>query len=102
MVEVDRVDRLELDEVLDLDRARLLGVELLELVARHHDVLLGRDLVALDDVLVGDLLAVGLGDALVAHAGAVARPQLAEAHLLARDGAVELHGHVEEPEADGT
>ena len=66
MVEVDRVDVVEVDEVEDLDRARLLRVDLLELVLGDHHVLLGRDLVALDDVLVGDLLAVGLGDALVA------------------------------------
>src|SRR5204863_444751 len=85
---------------LDLDRLGLLRVELLELLTRHDDVLLGRDLVALDDVLVRDLLAVGLGDPLVPDAGAVARPQLTEAHGLPRHGAVQPHGHVQEPEAD--
>ena len=63
-------------------------------------VLLGRHLVALDDVLVGHLLAVRLGDPLVADARAVLLAQLAKAHVLARDGAVQLHGHVQEPEAD--
>src|SRR6185295_1185124 len=61
---------------------------------------LGRDLIALDDLLVGDLLAVGLGHPLVPDARAVARAKLAEAHGLPRHGAVELHGHVQEPEAD--
>jgi hypothetical protein len=41
--------------------------------------LVGRVLVALDDLLVGDLLAVGLGNALVLHAGAVALAKLPEA-----------------------
>ena len=100
VVEVDRVDLVEIDEVLDLDRPRLLGVELLELLPGQNDVLLGRDLIALDDLLVGDLLAVGLGHPLVPDARAVARAQLAEAHRLARHGAVQLHGHVQEPEAD--
>ena len=83
MVEVDGVDVVEVDEVLDLDRPRLLRVDLLELVPRDHHVLLGRDLVALDDVLVGHLLAVGLGHALVADTRAVLLAQLAEAHVLA-------------------
>ena len=71
MVEVDRVDVVEVDEVLDLDRAGLLRVELLELVAGDDDVLVGGDLIPLDDVFVGDLLAVGLGDPLVADPRAV-------------------------------
>ena len=100
MIEVDRVDLVEVDEVGDLDRPGLLRVELLELVLGDHHVLLGGDLVALDDVAVLDLLAVGLGDALVAHARAVGLAQLAEAHRLLRDGGIELHGHIEEPEAD--
>ena len=100
VLEVDGVDLVEVDEVLDLDRAGLLGVELGQLVAAQRHVLVGGELVALDDVVVGDLLAVGLGDALVAHAGAVLLAQLAEAHGLLRDRAVQLHGHVQQPEAD--
>ena len=100
VIEVDRVDLVQVDEVLDLDRPRLLRVELLELVTGDDHVLLGGDLVPLDDVLVGHLLAVGLRDALVADPRAVGLAQLAEAHRLLRDGGVELHGHVEEPEGD--
>jgi hypothetical protein len=100
LVEVDRVDLVEIDEVLDLDRAGLLRVELLELLAGQHDVLVGADLIALDDLLVGDFLAVLLRDALVADARPVSLAQLLEAHRLLRRRAVELHGHVQEPEAD--
>jgi hypothetical protein len=38
----------------------------------------------------------------VTNPGAVVLPQLAEAHRLLGDGAVELHGNVEQPEADRT
>ena len=100
LLEVDRVDVVEIDEVLDLDRAGPLRVELGELVAAQDHVLVGRVLVALDDLLVGDLLAVGLGDPLVLDPRAVALTELAEAHGLLGDRAVELHGHVEQPEAD--
>ena len=74
MVEVDRVDLVEIDEVLDLDRLGLLRIELLELVAGQHHVLLGRDLIPLDDLLVGDLLAVRLGDPLVADRASCRSP----------------------------
>jgi hypothetical protein len=70
-VEVDGVDLVEVDEVLDLDRFRLLGSHVLELVLGEDHVLLGGDLVALDDLVVRDLLAVLLGDALVPHAGVI-------------------------------
>jgi hypothetical protein len=102
LLEVDRVDVVEIDEVLDLDRAGLLGVQLGELVAAEHHVLVRRVLVSLHDLLVGDLLAVGLGDALVPDPGAIALPELTEAHSLLGDGAVELHRHVEQPKADRT
>src|SRR5262249_48337292 len=100
LLEVDGVDVVEVDEVLDLDRAGPLRIELGELVLGQEDVLVRRVLVALDDLLVGDLLAVGLGHALVANPRAVALAELAEADGLLGDRAVELHGHVQQPEAD--
>ena len=100
LLEVDGVDLVEVDEVLDLDRAGLLRVEVRELLARQGHVLVGGELVALDDVVVGDLLAVCLGHALVAHPGAVLLAQLAEAHGVLRDRAVQLHRHVQQAEAD--
>ena len=68
---------------------------------RDDHVLVRRDLVALHDVLVGDLLAVGRADPLLLDPHPVGVVQLVEADGLLRNGAVELHGHVHEPEADG-
>jgi hypothetical protein len=53
----DRVDLLEVDEVLDVDGAGPLGVERLELLRRDDHVAVLRELVALHDVVVGDLVA---------------------------------------------
>ena len=102
VVEVDRVDLVQVHELLDLDRARLLGVQCLELLGLDHHVLVRADLVALDDVVVGHFLAIRGADALLLDAHVVAVVELVEAHRLARDRAVELHGHVDEPETDGT
>src|SRR5262249_54816700 len=95
-----RVDVVEVDEVLDLDCAGPLGIELGELVLGQYHVLVGRVLVPLDDLLVGDLLAVGLRHALVPDPRAVTLTELAKTDGLLRDRAVELHGHVQKPEAD--
>ena len=61
----------EVDEVLDLDGLRLLRIERLELARLDDHVAVGRDLEALDDVVVGDLVARRGVDALLldAHAG---------------------------------
>src|SRR5207302_9881296 len=59
------------------------------------------DLVALDEVLPRDLLAVGRARPLLLDADAVGFVQLVEAHGLLRDGAVELDRDVHQPEADG-
>ena len=99
---VDRVDLVEVDEVLDVDRPGGLGVERLELLRGDDHVPVGRDLEALDDLLVGHLLA-GLGrHPLLADAGARPLLQLVEPHVLGGDGAEQLHRHVDQPEADGT
>ena len=60
VVVVDRVDVLEVDEVLDVDRARALGIERVELVGRDHDVAVLGQLEALDDLVERHLLP-GLG-----------------------------------------
>ncbi len=65
LVEVDGVDLLELDEVLDVDRAREGGLQRGELLGLDHDVAFGGDFIALDDLRVGDLLFVDGADALM-------------------------------------
>ena len=101
MVVEDRVDVGELDELLDVDRPGLLRVERVELVALDDDVAVGRELVALDDVLVGDLVAGARVDAALLDAHAGLAVELVEAHRLARDGGVELHRHRHQTEGDG-
>ena len=102
VVVVDRVDVGELDEVLDLDRLGLLGLQRLELAGLDDHVAVGRELEALDDVVVGDLVARRGVDALLrdAHAGLAA--ELVEAHGLAVDRAVELDGDGDQAERDRT
>ena len=98
LVEVDPVDFLQLDEVLDLDRARELGRDRRELVVLDDDVALRGDLVAAHDFVVGDLLVVGEAEALGVDARVVGGVEMVEVHRLRADGAVELHGHAHEPE----
>jgi len=98
----DRVDLVEVHEVLDVDCAGLLGGEAVELLRRDHHVALGADLVALDEVLVRDLLAGARVHALLLDALVVLAVELVEAHGLARDRAEQLHGDVHQPEADGS
>jgi hypothetical protein len=62
---------------------------------------LGGDLVALDDVLERDLVAGGRIDPLLADPCARLGRELMEADGLGGGGALELDGHVDEPEADG-
>ena len=101
MVVVDGVDLVEVDEVLDVDRPGGLGVEGVELLGRDHHVGVRAQLVALDDVLVGDLLAGGGRDPLLLHPRLALGVDLVEADVLGRHRAVELHRHVHQPEADG-
>ena len=100
LVVEDRVDLRGLDELLDFDRLGLLGVERLEFGRLDHDVLIGGDLVALDDVLVGHLLAVGRADPPLLDARVIGVVELVKVHRLARDGAVELDRHVHQSERD--
>ena len=100
VVVVDRVDLGEIDELLDVDRLGRLGVERVELLGLDQHVAVGRELVALDDVLEGDLVAGRRVDPLLADASAGLARQLVEADRLGRGCAVELDGHVDQPEAD--
>ena len=58
--QISRIDLAAVDELVDLDGSRRFQRDVLELLLRHLDEGVGVDLVALDDVLVGDLLA-GVG-----------------------------------------
>ena len=97
VVVVDRVDLLEVHEVLDVDRARLLRLERLELLGRDRHVVVRADLVALDDLLVRDLVTRGRVHPLLADALARLGVDLVEPDGLARDGAVELDGMLTSP-----
>ena len=100
MVVEDRIDLIQLDEVLYLDRARFLGLERVELLRLDHHVAIGSQLVAFDDVLVGDLLVVLGIDALLGDPRSGLAGKLVKAHRLAVDGAVQPHRHGHQPEAD--
>ncbi len=61
MVGADQIARVDVglvDELVDFDRARGLQRDLLELLPQDLDVLALLELIALDDVLVGDLFAL--------------------------------------------
>jgi len=60
VIEADQISRINLaavDELVDLDRPRRFQRDVFEFLLRHFDEGIGVDLVPLDDVLVGDLLA---------------------------------------------
>ena len=95
-----RVDVGEVDELLDLDRARRLGVERGELLVGDEHVLTRCELVALRQRLGRHLGAVGLGHPLLLDAGARAGVDLVEVHRLARHRSEELDRDADQPEAD--
>ena len=78
LLEHHRVDLVEVDELLDVDRARGLHGHGVEVLVREHHVAVLLDLVALHDVLEGDLFAVLLAHALVADPPAVLVVELVE------------------------
>src|SRR5580693_1861605 len=99
-IEVDRVDFLELDEVLHLDGAREQWFQGLKLARLDGYVAIGRYLIALDDLLQGDLFTVERADVLLVDAPIVEGMDLVEVDRLARDGAVQLYGHADQAEAE--
>ena len=95
--EEDRVDVDQADEIGDLDLARLLRLGRLELLLGEDDVLAAAEVVALDDPVLGDLLAGPLVDLLVADP--VGRPllKLVEVDALVRRGRVQADGMFTSP-----
>ena len=103
LLEVERVDVGEVDEVLDLDRAgspSACSAAISSLL--DDDVLAGLDLVALHDLVGRDLFAGLLRDPAVADAGAGVLLELVEADVLRLRGRHQPHRHRHEPEADRT
>ena len=98
--QVARVDLAAVDELVDLDGPGRFQRDVLEFVLRHLDEGVGVDLVALDDVLVGDLLA-GVGvDLGVLDAVAGLPVELVERDLLGfRRGRIQRDGTVDERKA---
>jgi hypothetical protein len=72
-----------------------------DLVLLEHDVLVRRDLEALDDLGVGDLGVLDRADALVLDRRAVLLVDLAEGDGLALGRRMHLHGHRDGAEGDG-
>ena len=76
-LEIHRIDRRQRDELGDIDAVaarfleRLERLERLELLGSEHDVLIFRELVALDDLVAADHLAFLDADVLLLQARAV-------------------------------
>ena len=101
VLEVDRVDLVEGDEVLDVDGPGGPRLELLELLRVDHHVMALGQLVAFHDLLGCDLPASLLRHLLVADTGVGLVFELVEVQVLLFHGGVDLHGYVHQPEADG-
>jgi hypothetical protein len=100
LVEVG-IDLAEGDEVVDLDAARLRAGRRRDLLVGQLDPLAPAHLVALDDVVVVDLLVVLGADAPVLDRAAVLGVDLAEVDGLGLGGRVDLDRHGHEAEGDG-
>ena len=99
--EIDRVHLVERHELQHLDGPLTGERQVREVVVGEHDGLPGRQLVALGDLGVRHLLAVRLGDPLVADPAAVAAAHLMEGHVAFLGRAVELDRDRDEAEGDG-
>ena len=95
-VVVGRVDVSEVDEALDVERARALRVEALELLV-DNDVAIALELVALDGLLAGDLALLGRAEAPALDPCAVLGVELVKGDALALDRGQEPDGHGDEP-----
>ena len=91
--QIPRVDLAAVDELINLDGSRRFQRDVLQFLLRHLDEGVRVDLVALDDVLVGDLLA-GVGvDLGILDAVAGLPVQLVERDLFGlRSGRMERNG----------
>ena len=100
-VEEDERDVLQGNEGLDLDRLRRARIDRVDLVLAEDDVLAGFPGDALDDVVLVDLLAGALVDALVADGIHAALVEPVEVEPAAARRRVQADRDVDEPEADG-
>ena len=98
LVEIDRIDLADLDEVFDLDGLGPLGLHRLKLLGRDDDILIGRDLVAFDGVLGRHFLAVGGTDHLALKAGVVLIVKHVEIHVLLTNRSEQLDGDGDQSE----
>src|SRR4051794_23276397 len=97
MVVEDGVDLRDVDELADVDRARLLGLGGVELLLAEDDVL-AIEVVAVADLLVRDLVAVLLGHALDLEPLMAVGVQLVEVDVEVADGAEQRDRHVDQAE----
>src|SRR5690606_12505214 len=88
------------DELDDIDEAGALGRRVGELFVREDNIAVLLELIAADDVLPGDFLTVGLGDALVADRRMVVLAQLLELRRLRLGGRVHAHRDRDQAEVD--
>src|SRR4051794_3525430 len=100
VVEVDRVDLVDVDERLDVDRPRLARRGGGEVVVGEQHLLAIVELVAMGDRLEGHLLVLLRAEAPGVDRGAVLLVELAEVDVEVAHGAVERDGHVDQAEAD--
>ena len=87
-------------EVVDLDHVAGAAGRRLDLVLVEDDVLARGDLVALHDLLVGDLLVLLRAEAPVLDARPVLEVDLVEVNGLGLGRRVQLHGDVHDPDGD--
>jgi hypothetical protein len=100
LVEVDRIDLREVDELEDLDRLRRLGTDPREVLVGDHDVLALLVLVAAHDLVVGNLLVIERAAADVLDAPLVLLMEKVEAHVVRADRGLELDGDRDQAEVD--
>ena len=98
MVEVDRVDLVEVDERLDLDRPGLARLDRGELLVAEHD-LLAVEVVAVADLLPEHLLVLLRAEAPLLDPSLVLRVQLVEVVVEVAGGADQLHRDIDQAEA---
>src|SRR5262249_49006379 len=93
------IDLALLDELEDLDRLRLLGMRVLELLVGEDHVLVGLVLVAADDLLPRNLATRLLVVALVAHRREILAIEEREAQLVGRDRGTKRDRDLDQAEA---
>ena len=95
LVKENRVDLFLIDEVLDVHGLCGLEIDMLEIFVLKHDVFPLFILVALDDLIPGNLLAVFFSDAFVINRAQIGLAQKAEVEFLAPRSWVERNRYVD-------